>query len=95
VTTIALHLAVASVLTARHPGSLRPLAAAQIVSQAAGGLLLAGVVGVGILLAAVGAAARGLAAVLAQFVHLAARVTSALVITFIAMLAVVALLVHH
>jgi hypothetical protein len=95
VTTIALHLAVASVLTARHPGSLRPLAAAKIVSQAAGGLVLAGVVGVGILLAALGAAARGLAAVLAQFVQLAARVTSALLITFIAMLVLVAALVHH
>lgn len=94
-TTIALHLAVASVLVTRHSGSLRPLAAAKIVSQAAAGLVLVGVVGVGIVLAALGAAARGLAAVLAQFVQLAARVTSALLITFIAMLAVVALLLHH
>lgn len=94
-TTIALHLAVASVLAARHPGSLRPLAAAKMVSQAAGGLILVSVVGVGILLAALGAAARGLAAVLAQFVALAARVTSAVLITFIAMLVLVAALVHH
>lgn len=94
-TTIALHLAVASIVTARHHGALRPLAAAKIASQAAGGLVLVGVVGVGILLAALGAAARGLAAVLAQFVQLAARVTSALLLTFIAMLVLVAALVHH
>jgi hypothetical protein len=99
VTTIAPHLAVASVLTARHLSYLRPSAIAKLAapaaSRAAGGLALVAMVVIGGFLAAVAAAARGLADLFAQFVRLASAMMSALAVTVIAVLAAVALLVHH
>ena len=94
-TTIAPHLAVATMLAVRHLGSVRPMAAAKLAGRTLGGLALVAMLVTGAFLAAVASAARGLAAVLAQFVRLAATVTSALLMMFVAALAVLALLIHH
>ena len=94
-TTITPHLAVATVLTVRHLSYLRPAAAAKLANPVAGGAALVAMIVVGAFLAVLAAAARGLAAVLAQFVRLASAMASALTVTIVAVLATVALLVHH
>jgi hypothetical protein len=94
VTTITSHLAVATVRAVpslRDPG---PSAAAKLAVHAAGGMVLASLVAVGVFLTAAGSAARGLAAMIAQFLRIAAMMAWVVIGVVVMTLIAVALLMH-
>jgi hypothetical protein len=93
--TIAPHLAVATVLAAQHLRPVRPLAAAKAAGQLAGGVIVLALVVVVAALASIASAARGLAALLSEFLRLAAAVTSAVFLMGMAVVVALALLLHH
>lgn len=93
--TINPHLAVATVLTAGHLGSVRPSAATLAGARAAGGMTLAAVLLVVAFLAAIGSAGRALAALVSEFLRAAAAMASVFFTMVIAVLVAVVLLVHH
>lgn len=93
--TILPHLEVATILAVRHASFGRPLAVARLAAQAAGGVALLVLVIVVAVLAAIASAVRGLVALLSEFMRLAGMVMSAFIIMVLAVLATVALLVHH
>jgi hypothetical protein len=95
VNTITPHLAVATVLAARHLSSWRPSAIAPKATLAAGGTSIAVVFLVVAFLALMASAARGLAAVLAEFLRVAAAMTSFLFTVAMAVAVAVVLLLHH
>jgi hypothetical protein len=94
-TRITLHLAMATALTAPHLRALGPSAAAKLAGQAIGVTLLMALLVIGAFVATVASAARGLAAMLAEFVRLATAMLSATVLMLIVILVTVALLIHH
>jgi hypothetical protein len=75
----------------RGPG---PSAAAKLAAHAAGGIVLASLVAVGVFLTAAGSAAAGLAAVLAQFLRIAAMMAWVVIGVVVMTLIAVALLMH-
>lgn len=93
--TIALDPVVATVLAVRHLGPVRPLAAAKAAGQLAGGVIVLALVVVVAALASIASAARGLAALLSEFLRLAAAVTSAVFLMGMAVVVALALLLHH
>lgn len=90
--TIAPHLAVATVLAARHLSYIRPSATVRMAAQAAGATIAVLALA---FLVAIAWAARSLVALLAQFLQVAAAMTSVLFTMVIAVVVAVALLVHH
>ncbi len=81
--------------TARAVSHLAPVVTATPAGQAAGGLALVAMVVIAIFLTAGASAARGLAAVLAQFVRLATAMTSAVVLLVVVVVMAAALLIHR
>jgi hypothetical protein len=92
---ITLHLALATVLAAPDLRSLAPAAAAKLAAQAIGVTLFMALLVIGAFVATVASAARGLAAMLAEFVRLATAMLSAMVLMLIVILVAVALLIHR
>jgi hypothetical protein len=94
--TITPHLAVATVLAVRHLGYLRPLAAQPAAAaNVSGGMALVAVLLVFALLGAIARAARGLAALAAEFLRVAAEMTSAFLILLLVVAVAVVLLIRH
>jgi hypothetical protein len=94
--TITPHLAVATVLAVRHLGYVHPLATpSAATANVSGGMALAAVVLVLALLAAIARAARGLAALAAEFLRVAAEMTSAVLILLLIGVVAVVLLIHR
>jgi hypothetical protein len=93
--TIAPHMVVATILAAGHLGHPRLTLASKAAAQVAGGITLMVLVLAVIILAALASAARGLTALLSEFVRLAAATVSAIFIMAAAAVLAVALLLHH
>jgi hypothetical protein len=93
--SIAPRLVAASILNMPGGQHVVPLAAARLAADAVGLMFLVVVVTVGILLAVVTSAARGLVAALAELARLAAVMMSTVVLMTIVIVAVVAFLAHH
>lgn len=94
-TTIVLHLPLATVYSMYQLGYHPSSAVARLPGQATAWMTLVVLVVMGFFLTGLGSAARGIAEVFSLFVRLVALVTSTLVITLVVVLAVVALLIHH
>ena len=94
-TSIAPRLVAAAILTMPGAQHIAPVAAAKLATNAVGLMFLVFMVTVGILLAVVTSAARGLLAALAELTRLAAVMMSTVVLTAVVIVAVVALLAHH
>jgi hypothetical protein len=95
ITSIAPRLVAASILNMPAAQHIAPVAAAKLAGDAVGLMFLVVVVTVGILLAVVASAARGLVAALAELARLAAVMMSTVVLTAVVIVTVVALLAHH
>jgi hypothetical protein len=95
ITSIAPRLVAASILNMPGAQHVAPAAAAKLAADAVGLMFLVIVVTVGILLAVVASAARGLVAALAELARLAAVMMSTMVLTAVAIVTVVVLLAHH
>ena len=93
--SIAPRLVAASILTMPGTQHVAPVAVAKLATDAVGLMFLVVVVTVGILLAVVATAARGLLAALAEMARLAAVMMSTVVLTVVVIVTVVALLAHH
>jgi hypothetical protein len=68
---------------------------AKLAAQGTGGMALTALVAVGVLLTAAGSAARGLAAVVAQFLRIAAMMAWVAIGVAVMTLIAVALLMHY
>ena len=93
--TIAPHLAMATVLAARHLRLVALSAAPGLAAQAAGGMILIIMALATALMAALASAVRGLVALLSEFLRVAAAMTSFLFTTVIVVVVAAALVVHH
>lgn len=95
VTRISSHLPVATVLAVSSLRHLGPSAVAKLAARGTGGMALTALVAVGVLLTAAGSAARGLAAVIAQFLRIAAMMAWVVIGVAVMTLIAVALLMHY
>lgn len=93
-TTIVPHLPLTMVYSMYHLGYHQSSAVGRLPNQPAAWMTLVMLMVVGFFLTALASAARGIAEVFSLFVRLVATVTSALLITFIAVLVLLALLIH-
>ncbi len=92
--TIAPHLTVATVLAAGHLGQVRFPDAARTVAQPAGGIATAVILLVVVFVAALARAARGLAALMSEFLQLAAAMMSVFLTIVVAVIVAAILLAH-
>jgi hypothetical protein len=95
VNTIASHLAGTTMFAARHLGFGHVVAAPAMATRATGGLALAVALFVTGFLVAIAWTARRMAALLGQFLQVAAAMTSVLFTMVLAVVVGLALLVHH
>jgi hypothetical protein len=92
--TIAPHLTVATVLAAHHLGQVGLPVAARMVAQPASGITTVAVVLVIVFVAAMARAARGVAALMSEFLQLAAALMSVLLAMVVAVVIAAILLAH-
>jgi len=94
-TSIAPRLVAATILTMPGVQHVAPVAATKLAADAVGLMFLAVVVTIGVMLAVVASAARGLVTALAELARLTAVMISTVVLTAVVIVTVVALLAHH
>lgn len=94
-TTIASHLTVATVLAVRHLSYAHPSAAVRTATQSARVMGLTVLILIVAFLAMMASAARVMAALMSEFLRVAATMTSVLFAALIAVVVAVALLAHH
>ncbi len=90
--TIAPHLTVATVLAVRHLSYMNPSAAARTATQSASAMGLTVLILIVAFVVMMTSAARGMAALMSEFLRIAATMTF---VTLIVVVVAVALLVHH
>jgi hypothetical protein len=85
----------ATVLTQSFSGHLGPLAASRIATEGTGGLALIALAVIGLILAAITSAARGVAAAMIELLRLAAVTMAITALSFAVVLGLLYLLIHH
>ena len=93
--TITPHVTQAAILALRHFGAVRPVASASQVSRALAEVAVCAVIAVLIFVTAMLRAARRFAALIAEFVQLAATMTSYMFTTIVTVVLVAVVLLHH
>jgi hypothetical protein len=85
----------ATVLTESFSAHLGPLAASKIATEGIGGLALIALAVIGLVLAAIASAARGVAAAMVELLRLAAVTMAVTALSFAIVLGLLYLLLHH